>query len=382
MLRTLLCGCCWLGTLLCVAGCTTGFADDPDGGYYAWGKRGLEDGEPERTSGRVKPPTPPRFYHLDPNKPRQTEYPGFAIAEVALEPAPNLQPLPSHRLQHPHAGIQPLSVQVNRDQLDGGRPVEGAPMDPNGMLPLEQLIYGGPYGEQGDPQTYAVVVGDKLRVRIERHPEFIEEEMRLRPDVDADAAAVMTVREDGTLRIPGTQDSVQAAGLTPAHIAEAIGKTIRRYVRRTPVVRVSVALGHGGYYYVFGAVRHQGRFALGTRPVRLSEAVFLANSERFEAGMDKTRDEALAEELARGVRVNYGKEWRAKMRSVTLITPHRTHPVRQICDVTAALFEGRKREDPIVKPGQIVIVDKGLDRKVVDYLNNVLSGITFAPRVE
>lgn len=352
--------------LLAAGGCqseSAGSASD----FYHWTDEGVKDHKGNIIGADGKPLAMPASFQIPPTPPRDTTFAEFDEVDIGREPPPRLgAPM---RGPNMFEGVQPLEVRINNDLALGGRPFGAAGLSPADLLPIEQLIHGGPYGEADDPGRYRFLVGDKLRVTVPGHEEF---------------NGVVAVEQDGTAHVPGTQAYVRVEQQTPALVAESIRKVIKPFVREAwPVVRVAVAYGQGGYYYVLGGVRNQGRFPLGPRSIRLSEAVFRANSELPPNQTPEDREAWLKAQMESGARVGYRPEWRSLLDRVVVVTPHRSKPFKRIYNVNEALVGGKQAHDPILKPGQIVVVPTGADRKVFDYLQRALANVvTVKPTVE
>ncbi len=297
----------------------------------------------------------PAVYKVKPKAPKSMGYPGFAMADVGVGTPPVLPAMQEITEKMPAAsrwqGIHdPLRQGVNPD-LVADRPLQVAGMNPRLPMPVEQKVYGGLYGKEESEDNYRHLAGDKLKIVVKESPEFSGE---------------VIVSEDGDIQIPGTEDFVQAKGLDTNQIANNIVRTIRPYIRKSPVVRVTTLEARGGYYYVFGGVKNQGRFPIGKQPIHLSEAVFRADSSLL-AQARTINSEANAQ--ARDSFEHVDKGW---LGEVVLITPHRTHPIANKYNVAESLFGGLNKNNPIVKPGQIIIVPDRDDPELETYIQKIL----------
>lgn len=329
--------CLVVGVLVLLAGCQQAGGDKA----LTWGVRGIEA---------------PQSYSIAPENPQVFEATEFASVSMSSRPQPVLPPMPMRGAGELYSGVQPLDVRVGSDHLGHARPFGVAGLNPGGGLPIEQLIFGGPYPERGDEGIYRYEPGDRIRITVKDHPEF---------------DGVVTVEPDGAVQIPNTQDHIRVVGLEEGQVTAAIAKAIRPYVRRVPVVRVATMLGQGGYYHIFGGVENPGRYPIGDRPLRLSEAVFRASSTRLQASDKETRDERLAADLSGGAREGFGVE--SDLRVVDVITPHRSHPLRETVNVAESLFGGRTGDDPHVRPGQIILVRTGADARFLGEVDRLFS---------
>lgn len=330
--------------LLAVAGATLltlaalGGCQKPDK-PLTWGVRSLEA---------------PHHYSIAPENPHVFETTEFASVSMSSRPQPVLPPMPLRGADSLYSGVQPLDVSIGRDSMPAHRPFGVPGLHSGGGLPIEQLIFGGPYPERGADGVYRYHPRDQLRITVKDHPEF---------------DGLVTIEPDGTLRIPNTQDHVRAAGLEQAQVAAHIAKTIRPYVQRPPVVRIATVLGQGGHYHIFGGVTNPGRYPIGDQPLRLSEAVFRALSTRLQASESDSVTERLAADLSGGPREHF--RHLSDLREVDLITPHRSHPHRESVNVAESLFGGRTESDPYIRPGQIILVRTGAERPLLEAVDGL-----------
>lgn len=263
----------------------------------------------------------------------------FADVHYTGPGAPSLPPLPGDRT---------VDIPGFADRMEGTGRIEGAA--PGGpalrvyretLRPMEQLVYGGEHPELSPPEAYRFESRDRLRITVREHPE-------LSGEVD--------VGEDGRLRLPGTDDFIPAQGKTVDDIAVAVRRTVAPYLKGAPEVTVDAVRTRGAYYSVFGAVRHPGRYPMGSRPVRLSEAVLSANWTPLAGDESQRIDELGPAFPAAQARGRYDPPGDADLRAVRLFTPHRSRPMRTLHDVEAALTRGARGDDPYIRPGQIVVV--------------------------
>ncbi len=297
----------------------------------------------------------PAVYKVKPTPPKTMGYPAFAMANVGVGTPPVLPAMQEITEKIPAAdrwqGIHdPLRQGLNPD-LVASRALPVAGMNPKLPMPIEQKIYGGAYGKEESDKTYRHLEGDILKIVVKNSPEFCGE---------------VTVADDGYIQLPGTEDFVKAKGLDTNQIANNIVNTIRPYIRKSPAVRVTTLEARGGYYYIFGGVKNQGRFPIGKKPIKLSEAVFrsdstlLAQAQSINAeGNAQARDEF--NHIDRG--------W---LGEVVLITPHRIHPIANKYNVAESIFGGLGKNNPVVKPGQIIIVPDRDDPELETYIQRIL----------
>ena len=205
--------------------------------------------------------------------------------------------------------------------------------------PIEQLVFGGDYPDIDKPELYRLMPKDAISVTVRDHPEF---------------SGKLDIQADGTVRVPNTPDLIRLRGLTVDEAAEEIRRNLQVYIKGECVVRVQANRARGGYYFVFGDVSQPGRFPMGLEPIKLSDAVLAANWEANPNRMDPD-DELGPAFPAANPRGKFMAPRSADMARVMLITPHRSQPVRTVHDIRSAML-GMKNEDPVVRPGQIVVV--------------------------
>ncbi len=320
---------------------------------------------PTSNSGTSSAYRAPSTFAVDPVKPRLEGYPEFSSSDIARTPAPELPELAVNGRGSFYKGVQPLEVMVGNGATPGNQPVQGSHLDPRGIMPVEQLIYGGSYPERDEPTNYRLSAGDTVRITVEDHPEF---------------NGVVAVENDGVVKIPGTEDVVDAENRLIDEITREVEKTLTPYVNHAPAVKIRLHTAIGGYYFIFGEVVNAGRFPIGRKPIRLSEAVFRANSQRFEAGKDQTVEEAIDRNASFGAREKFRLPPFAKLESVSVITPHRSHPIREEYDLKSALLQGVTGQDPMIRPGQIVFVNSTANKNVISMFRVLIAPIVLASR--
>jgi len=285
--------------------------------------------------------------------PRLANFPGFKEGGDFSDKPPPLPPLRAVKgepLTLPAATVQPVTAAplASPARQGGGRET----------LPVEQLIYGGTYPDHDAPGDYRINVRDRLQIAIDEHPEF---------------SGDVQVQQDGSVRVPNTDDWVTVAGLTAAQAERAIANAISPYIKGKPRVRITVVFGRGECYYVFGEVQNQGRFSMGLTPIRLSEAIFRANSTALTAVEYRSYEAIIREQTELGPRQSYNLSKYAVLTQVSVITPHRSRPLRQVYNVKAALLEGKTGQDPVIQPGQIIIVPSSVDKRIMEFCRRVVA---------
>lgn len=96
-----------------------------------------------------------------------------------------------------------------------------------------------------DDPTYVIGALDVVNISVWKEPEL---------------SAEVPVRPDGKISLP-LLDDVQAAGLKPMKLAEAITESLRKYVSE-PRVTVVVTQVNSKRYYILGEVGRPGAFPL------------------------------------------------------------------------------------------------------------------------
>lgn len=328
--------------MLCMAGCM-----QPQTEYYAtregpvaYGANGL---------------SAPAVLKVKPAAPVSMGYPAFAMANVPVGEVPILPAMQQLTEEMPHAdrwqGIHDSLRQGVNPDLVADRTLPVAGMDKTQPMPVEQQVYGGAYGKEESQDSYRHLPGDVLRITVKGSPEFCGD---------------VTVGDDGDIQLPGTEDFVQAKGMDTTQLANRIVRTLRPYVRKAPVVRVTTLEARGGYYYIFGGVKNQGRFPIGKKPIVLSEAVFRADSSLL-AQAKTVNSEGNAQ--ARDDFKHLDNGW---LGEVVVVTPHRVHPSAMKYNVAQALFGGLNKDNPVVKPGQIILVRDKNDPDLESYIQSIL----------
>ena len=116
--------------------------------------------------------------------------------------------------------------------------------------------------------TYRIGSGDSLQLFVWKESELTRE---------------VTVRIDGRISVPLLGD-VQAAGRTPADLADEIARQLKRFVE-APVVTVGVGQSRSRRFYVVGMVARPGEFPM-SGPTTLVQALALAGGFRDFAKTD------------------------------------------------------------------------------------------------
>ncbi|MDR1613054.1 MAG: polysaccharide biosynthesis/export family protein [Planctomycetota bacterium] len=336
---------------------------------------------------RKRRPVPPESFTVPPKSPRDNSFGEFADGlHAGLDAQPDLPALPADAYPPPRAAAPSYDGGAGRTRPQASYydpsftpPATGGYSPPSPAaaaagtvaaanaaaalpryVPVEQLIYGGGYGDVDRPDEYRLMPKDVVTFTVRDHPEF---------------SGTAEIQADGTVRIPNAHDIVAIRGLTADMAAEEIRKTLLPYVLGECAVRVQANRARGGYYHVHGDVLQPGRFPMGMEPVKLSEAILAANWEANPSRQDIDGDDLSPSFPAAAPRGRYVSPQSADLARVMLVTPHRSRPSRTVHDVRGA-FLGRTGDDPIVRPGQIVIVPSLLPER------NALLGLDPPPPAE
>ncbi len=108
---------------------------------------------------------------------------------------------------------------------------------------------------------YAIGARDILEVQVENHPEL---------------SGQFVVERDGTIPLPYCEDDVLMSGCTLRAAGERYAECVSRYTIDWPIVRVRLVSPRSKFFYVLGAVKRTGKFALGDEVVRLRDALLRA----------------------------------------------------------------------------------------------------------
>ncbi len=291
--------------------------------------------------------------------PNLRSYPEFAGKYTGANPLPTLSPV--GEANQATAGIKPVSLTVKRDGANGTETMRLNPLlGAGGTAPVEQLIFGGAHGDYDEPPPYTFGYYDRFSITVTDHPEFNGD---------------LQVGQDGSVAIPNTDDRVVVEGLTVEQVKKAVAAKLAPYVRGQPAINLAVSFARSGYYYIFGEVRTAGRFPLGLKPIRLSEAVFRANSAAFGYGVLANGEDRLRAETEIQPRAGFSLPQFCVLTSVSVITPHRSTPTRQVYNVKKALLFGQSGDDPVIKQGQIIWVPSSVDKKLTDFFDRVVAPI-------
>ena len=119
---------------------------------------------------------------------------------------------------------------------------------------------GSPQGglEVVPPSGYVIGVSDVLGIKIWQQPEL---------------SGDVVVRPDGQISVPLLND-IQAAGLTPLQLSNAIGSTAKRWVQE-PSVTVIIREINSRAVFITGRVAHPGRYPL-TGPTSILQLIAIS----------------------------------------------------------------------------------------------------------
>ncbi len=307
----------------------------------------------ERSAGIPGRAPAPAFLAMAAKPPRLADFPGFKEGGDFSDKPPPLPVLHSAKSKMP--ALPAATVQISNGETPAATPNRRLSGE---AMPIEQLIYGGAYPEHDAPGDYRLNVRDKIYIAVEEHPEFSGE---------------LQVQQDGSVRLPNTGDWITVAGLTSAQAEKAVANAVAPYIKGKPRVRLTVVFGRGECYYIFGEVQNQGRFSMGIKPIRLSEAIFRANSTALTAMEYRSYEAIVREQTELGPRQNYNLSKYAVLTQVSVITPHRSRPLRQVYNIKAALLEGKTGQDPVIQPGQIIIVPSSVDKRIMEFCRRVVA---------
>jgi polysaccharide biosynthesis/export protein len=124
-------------------------------------------------------------------------------------------------------------------------------------------------GSPVDPNTYVIGPEDLLLVRVWR---------------EAELSGQFPVRPDGRISLPLVNE-IQAAGMTPQQLADAVAKGLGRYMMQ-PEVSVAVLQVNSKKYFIIGEIQKPGSYPL-TVPTTVLEALVNAGGFRDFANPKK-----------------------------------------------------------------------------------------------
>ncbi len=146
---------------------------------------------------------------------------------------------------------QPAPATQQAPAPDAAKPAPAGPVKPPAAA-----------GSAVDNDTYILGAEDVITVRVWR---------------EQDLSGPHTIRPDGKITMPLIKD-IQAAGLTPNKVAEAITAALSKFVNN-PDVAVSVEDVRSRRYFVDGEINRPGAYPLAT-PTNVFEAITLAGGFR------------------------------------------------------------------------------------------------------
>lgn len=155
-------------------------------------------------------------------------------------------------------------IVIAGDQAE--RPPAQEPQAAKSSQPGERDVVGG---SPVDPKIYVIGPEDVLLIRVWR---------------EAELSGQFPVRPDGRISLPLVNE-IQAAGLTPADLAQLIGKGLSKYMMK-PEVNVAVLQVNSKKYFIIGEVQKPGSYPL-TVPTTILEALVNAGGFRDFANPKK-----------------------------------------------------------------------------------------------
>jgi protein involved in polysaccharide export with SLBB domain len=177
------------------------------------------------------------------------------------------------------------------------------------------------------PPTFHLGPGDEIDIAVRGQPEFSGE---------------VRVREDGSVALPTTGDLVPAAGATPAELADSVAGAIwPAYAKKRPAVSVALKKSPRLAYYVFGAVRSPGKYAMPPTGITVLDAVMRASSAERVSADGQTI-------------LSFEPDRAARYDRVYLVGPGHGGETATV-DV-AATMRGAETTRRLVPPGYIVVV--------------------------
>ncbi len=123
---------------------------------------------------------------------------------------------------------------------------------------LAWIVLAVPLSAGAEP-VYRIGPGDVLEVTVWREDQLTRSELLVRPD--------------GRISLP-LVDDVQAAGLTPMELKQAVTKALKRYLE-APQVFVEVKKPESQFFCVLGNVNKPGRYEMLT-PINVLQALAMA----------------------------------------------------------------------------------------------------------
>ncbi|MBN1256410.1 MAG: polysaccharide biosynthesis/export family protein [Planctomycetes bacterium] len=303
-----------------------------------------------------EPPEGRTAFRVDPVQPVMPAYRGVQNSYTGRE-NPNLPPETISRIPV----VRPVSAEVYNT---GDLPVSAVAQDSTAydlgdLLPVKQLIYGGPYGDQAGRRDYQLAVGDELTLDVEDHPEL---------------SGTVVVLTDGSIELPLVKKSVPARGRTLHALEQDLLVRLQAYALDPYLTKLRLDYAGGNYYYIFGEVKNPGRYPMGANEIRVSEAVFRANSASLANAVEGlSMKEQIRAETETPMRTGYRAKRFAEMNRVYLITPHRSRPTRRIIDVQAALQQGLTGNDPYLRQGQIIFVPSAADVRLARFFKRIIA---------
>jgi len=258
--------------------------------YYLFGETYYKQGEYEKAAAKFR-----RILNLDPTDKRAMNYYLQAKA-LALEKIKAQQPA--------EETAETIESSKAKELLDK----EQVEANIENIIKTEELVEKGLYDE------YKLGPSDEVQVTVVGQ---------------GNMSGILSVEQDGTIRMPVINEKVKADGLTATQLAEELEKALEKYVKKPNVV-VRITKYESKKFYVIGQVGRPNSYPMRKNYLRLIDCLYEASLPLFNKG--------------------------AAPRRVKVIKPHPVYPIVKKVNALDVLMEGKYKDNVIIEPGDTIYV--------------------------
>lgn len=191
--------------------------------------------------------------------------------------------------------------------------------------------------------SYRIGAGDMLNVVVAKNPLLSQDGVR--------------VGNNGTIRLPMLEESIQAACLTEVELTEVVAEKYKKYLLN-PQVYVAVREFNSNQVALLGAIGTPGRFQL-QRPTRLLDLLAFANGPSGNAGRNV--------QIIRSSRA-------ARCEGNVFVNANQDEDQQELITLTlAATMRGDDNSNPFVQAGDIIRITEAEQAFII---GNVRSATT------
>jgi len=186
--------------------------------------------------------------------------------------------------------------------------------------------------ENADQPTFVYQVGSKdvISIFVRNHSEFTVENMR--------------VDTNGYIRMPNTKLRIYCQGKSIEELEGHIAFSLRKYLKTSPYVEVTVTKAQNRTFYVIGDLKLSGKHQMEQDELDLRDALLMVGAQRSTT---------------------------ADLTQVYVITPDRVNPTYVKIDARTMLL-GLTKHNIMIRPGDVIYVPRRFTANVSDFVGLLL----------